>query len=326
MPSSIEPFNSKAYLSFPDWKPLLREEFSARFGLNASFTEYGDLLVPDAKNIPDQIPYWCRTVFLEPFILHFNSIGEAASALKGIQRSWAPYQFTCFRRASLIQEKLPHVNLKPRDFPVSIPKSPIGIYTLLDEHTILASAKTSSPLPAGALSLVEDHENPPSRAYLKIEEALCRFAHFYGTELPSEKSHCFDAGACPGGWTWTLVNLGAKVFAVDRSPLADSLMQNPLVKFLAHDAFTLEPEELGTFDWVLSDVICYPERLLGWIKKWISSGMTKNIICTIKLQGGIDWSLINQFEQIPNAKVLHLNYNKHELTFMWHSSFEEQCP
>ena len=54
---------------------------------------------------------------------------------------------------------------------------------------------------------------------------------------------------------------GSEVFAVDRAELAPSLMKNDLVTFLAHDAFTLKPEDLGEFDWVISDVICYPELL-----------------------------------------------------------------
>ena len=113
-----------------------------------------------------------------------------------------------------------------------------------------------------------------------------------------------------------LAGLGSEVFAVDRAELAPSLMKNPLVTFSAHDAFTLTPEEVGECKWVFSDVICYPERLLEWIKKWISSGKTKNMICTIKMQGKINWELVKEFENIPDSRIVHLNYNKHELTFI----------
>ena len=113
-----------------------------------------------------------------------------------------------------------------------------------------------------------------------------------------------------------LTQLGADVLAVDRSELDGRLMAHPQVQFMTHDAFTLPPEELGKFDWVFSDVICYPERLLGWVEKWLASGMTKNMICTIKMQGAVDWDLVARFAAIPNSRVLHLNYNKHELTFI----------
>jgi len=312
-----------AFLAFPEQAQLLLSELKNRFSFEQSPSQtYGDLFYFENKAdflaaSKGKLPYWARTVMEEPFILSFDSIGSAANQLKAIQRSWAPYQFTCFRRAQLIQDKLPYVNLKERNFPVNIPQSPIGLYTLLDEHTLIASAKTSSFLPAGALPFKEDHENPPSRAYLKIQESLTMAKLLLAADLPSSNSYCFEAGACPGGWTWVLVGLGARVYAVDRAELAPSLMENPLVKFQAHDAFTLTPEEIGPVDWVFSDVICYPERLLKWIQVWLDSGLTKNMICTIKMQGEIDWSLISQFEELAGSRIVHLNYNKHELTWLW---------
>lgn len=325
----IENLNGVAFLAYPETLAFLKSELKDRFKLgdNVRFKCYGDILyLEDIEGIfsssnseeipPQELPYWARTTFLKPFILHFDSIGEAAAALKGIQRNWAPYQYQNFRRAALIQDKLPYINLKVRKFPVEIPKSPIGVYTLIDDKTILASALTSSYIPAGRIEFVEDHENPPSRAYLKIQESLTMARLLFDAELPGPESRCFEAGACPGGWTWVLVNLGSKVYAVDRAELAPSLMNDPLVTFQAHDAFTLKPEDIGKCDWVFSDVICYPERLLEWVKVWLDSGLTRNMICTIKMQGEIDYEIVSKFAAIPDSRVVHLNYNKHELTWI----------
>lgn len=307
-----------AFLPFPEQTELLVSELKGRFNITQKPTaRYGDLLYFENLDLdvaPN--PYWARTTMLEPFFLDFKSIGEAANALKEIQRNWAPYQYTCFRRAQLIQEKLPYINLKDRKFPITIPQSPIGLYTLINENTLIASAKTTSYLPAGTLHFVEDHENPPSRAYLKIQESLTMANLLNGTPLPAPGQRCFEAGACPGGWTWVLAGLGAEVFAVDRAPLADSLMKNPLITFQTHDAFTLTAEDIGPVDWIFSDVICYPERLLEWITKWLSIKPELNMICTIKMQGEINWPLIQQFADIPGSKIVHLNYNKHELTWI----------
>ena len=338
MAYSVEKLEGVAFLPFAEMDSLLISECERRFGLKIDACEkWGDffyvpsLALDDLKSVSEKnddgtekifrydsslIPYWCRCAMVEPVIIRFDSIGDGAKALRDMQRSWAPCSSNHFRRTSLIQEKLPHVNLKSRDFPISIPRSPIGVYCLLDEHTMVASAKTNSCLPAGTVVWNEDHENPPSRAYLKVQEALALHTHFFGSELPGKNSRCFDAGACPGGWTWVLTELGSEVFAVDRAELAPSLMKNPLVTFMAHDAFTLPPEDLGHFDWVFSDVICYPERLLGWVQKWIDSGLCDNMICTIKMQGEIRWDLIVEFASIPGSRVVHLNYNKHELTFL----------
>lgn len=307
-----------AFLSFPEQTELLVSELKGRFGITEKpSARYGDLLYFENLSLPEApVPYWSRTTMLEPFFLDFKTIGEAANSLKEIQRNWAPYQYTCFRRAQLIQEKLPYINLKDRKFPVTIPQSPIGLYTLINENKLIASAKTTSFLPAGTLHFIEDHENPPSRAYLKIQESLTMANLLNGTALPGPGQRCFEAGACPGGWTWVLAGLGAEVFAVDRAPLADTLMKNPLITFKAHDAFTLTQEDVGPVDWIFSDVICYPERLLEWIKKWLTTKPELNMICTIKMQGEINWPLIRQFADIPNSKIVHLNYNKHELTWI----------
>ena len=349
--TKITKLNGIGFLAFPEQKDFLISELKDRFGVGDSRVKpendmipstpvssseatpvslsgltrqshfYGDLLYyPDKSAFLDasnnKYPYWARTCMLEPFLLKFDSIGEAAATLKEIQRNWAPYQFTCFRRAQLIQEKLPYINLKERKFPFKIPDSPMGLYTLIDEHTLIASATTTSPLPAGTMRFIEDHENPPSRAYLKIQESLTLADFYLNCGLPESGQKCFEAGACPGGWTWVLVGLGAQVYAVDRAELAPELMQNPLVTFRAHDAFTIPPEEVGQVDWVFSDVICYPERLLEWINTWLASGLTRHMICTIKMQGAIDWPLIDKFAQLPNSRIVHLNYNKHELTII----------
>ncbi len=353
--ATIEKLSGKAFLAFPEMKNLLTSELARRFSygkvesaptIDGSVFKAGDtssskgfenpawfgelFYAPDfdAKVHSSDTPYWACTTMCEPFLVHFDSISDAASCLKSIQRNWAPYQYQFFRRASLIQEKLPYINLKVRNFPLNVPDSPMGLFTLIDENTLIASAVTSSPLPAGRIQFVEDHENPPSRAYLKIQESLTLFHTFFGEELPhgekdgQKASACFEAGACPGGWTWVLRNLGADVFAVDRAELAPALMNDSHVIFQAHDAFTLKPEDVcktlktQKLDWLLSDVICYPERLLEWINVWRKSALVRNIICTIKMQGEINWDLIAEFARIPNSKIVHLNYNKHELTIM----------
>lgn len=318
----ISKLKGVAFLAFPEMTGLLLSELKGRFNFTSKPTQtYGELFyfedfpVQQLKN-PGDFPYWARTTMLEPQIMDFSSIGQAASALKEIQRNWAPYQFQFFRRANLIQEKLPYINLKVRKFPTRIPDSPIGLYTLISENRMIFSPGTSTSIPAGQIVFEEDHENPPSRAYLKIQESLTMANLLNGTELPKPGERCFEAGACPGGWTWVLVGLGASVYAVDRAELAPSLMENPLVTFQAHDAFTLKPEDIGYCDWVFSDVICYPERLLKWVNVWLESGLCRNMICTIKMQGEIDWSVIAEFAKIPGSRIVHLNYNKHELTWI----------
>ncbi len=347
----IKPLKGKAWLSIPNFENHLLDELNiahttepmSAIKLPENAAIYGDIIYLEEKrfSLAEQAKenpvYWNRLCMEEPFIAQFSSISEAAEILHSIQRNWAFYPFNCFRRADLIQQKLPYISKKPRTFPYDIPDSEMGLWTLLDKNTIFASAKTTSPFPRGEIFFEEDKINPPSRAYLKMWEALTLLNlylkqynknHPENTdlntntkyELPNASSRCLDAGACPGGWTWVLNNLGCDIIAVDRSPLADNLMKQKNIEFIKHDVFTIKPEEIGKIDWFCSDVICYPPKLYDWVLKWMESGLCENFICTIKMQGEPDNETVKKFASIPNSKVVHLTANKHELTWL-HTPF-----
>jgi 23S rRNA (cytidine2498-2'-O)-methyltransferase len=110
-----------------------------------------------------------------------------------------------------------------------------------------------------------------------------------------------------------------QIIAVDRSPLAPRVAAIPNVTFLRHDAFTLRPEDIGMIDWLFCDAACYPARLYAWIEKWLASGLCKNYICTIKMQGAGGMETVRLFAAIPGGAVVHLYHDKHELTWMMRS-------
>lgn len=320
----------KAWLSIPKFESHLYAELDLLKEGSLDCCHDGTRIYNDIvyKEGVEKKIFWTKLEMEEPFIAKFSSISEASNILKSIQRNWAMYPYKCIRRAELIKQKLPFFNEKQKNFPYIIPNSPMGVFTLLDENTLFASGKTSSPLPLGRLHFIEDKINPPSRAYLKLYEALCLFDYykksFYKDETkgiflkdkPFENITCIDAGASPGGWTWVLDSLSANVIAIDRAPLAPSLQNKTNIKFLTHDAFTLSPSYFGKVDWVFSDVICYPPRLLEWVQKWLDSKLCSQFICTIKMQGEPDMKSIQSFADIPNSKIVSLTANKHELTWL----------
>ncbi len=261
---------------------------------------------------PRRRPYWTRNVWEKPLLIEFASVGEAAKALRSIQRNWAPLPARLHRRAALIADKLPPLPLKPKAFPFVPPDVPMGAFTLLDENTMIASPVCSSPFPNGEFEFDEDKEGPPSRAYRKLWEALV----LAGT-MPAAGERCIDAGASPGGWTWALAGLGAEVLAIDRAEIEPRIAALPKVRTLRHDAFTLKPSDLGPADWLCSDVICYPPALLEWVGAWLESGLARNFVCTIKMQGALfDKATTERFAAIPGSRVLHLWHNRHELTWI----------
>ena len=254
---------------------------------------------------------WAQNVWREPFVAPIASISEAASQLRTVQRNWVLHPLASVRRSRLIADRLPSIRLRPRAFPSPLPKAPLGAFTLLDRDTMLYSASTRSPFPHGEVHFVEDRTGPPSRAYLKLWEALTLLE-----EHPREGERCLDLGASPGGWTHAIARLGAEVISVDKAPLAPEVASLKNVVYRRESAFALEPRAIGPVDWLFSDVICYPERLLRLIERFVSAGTAARIVCTIKLQGAGEVSLAG-FTAIEGAEVRHLFHNKHELTFFW---------
>lgn len=254
---------------------------------------------------------WAANVWYEPRRIEIASIGEAARALRAIQRNWAFYSTVHHRRARLIQDKLPVVTAKPLAFPSPAPRAPLGSWTLLDEATLLAAPRCASPFPHGEARFIEDRSGPPNRAYLKLWETLTLAGRHPG---PGEL--CLDLGASPGGWSWVLAGLGARVIAVDKAPLAATVAAMPGVTWRQASAFALRPAEVGRVDWLFCDVICYPDRLHRLVSDWLESGLCANFVCTVKFQGATDFAAQDRFAAIPGSRLLHLHHNKHELTWM----------
>ena len=260
---------------------------------------------------PEQRCVWAENIWHDVLTIHAPSIGAAAKELKSRQRNWWPYAWHLHRRHALLQEKLPFVSAKPMHYPQVQPASPLGSYCLSDELTLLAATRCSSPFPNGAPQFAEPTiGQPPSRAYLKLWEVFTRL----GVQ-PKTGDRCLDLGASPGGWTWVLANCGAEVTAYDRAPLDPRLLARPNIHGVIGDAFSAKPDRLGPIDWLFSDVICYPERMLAHIKEWLASGLCQNFICTIKFQGSDHYGVIDELLQIEGSQLMHLYCNKHELTW-----------
>jgi 23S rRNA (cytidine2498-2'-O)-methyltransferase len=295
-----------AYLAADGFSDQLGEELR-RSGATET-ARHGRLIVCDG---PPLAAAWAANVWHDCVELPIPSIGSAAQALRAIQRNWAMYAPLHHRRAALIAERLPHVSAKPVIFPAAAPTAPLGSWTLLAPDRLLAAARCSAPFANGEVGFVEDRTGPPNRAYLKLWEALVLLGRW-----PRPGERCLDLGASPGGWTWALAQLGATVLAVDKAPLAPRVATMPGVDWRGESAFALAPESVGPVDWLFSDIVCYPARLLRLVERWRDSGLVKTFVCTIKFQGATDHDTASDFANLPGARVLHLHHNKHELTFL----------
>ena len=81
-------------------------------------------------------------------------------------------------------------------------------------------------------------------------------------------------------------------------------------------AFALDPRTVGPVDWLFSDVVCYPARLLALVERWLVAQTCRRFVCTVKFQGATDHATARRFAAIPGSQLCHLFHNKHELTWI----------
>lgn len=258
---------------------------------------------------------WADNIWFEPCILPIRSITDGARQLKALQRNWALFSVCEHRRARLIEQQLPKVSARPLVFGSAPPTAPLGSWTLLGHDRILASPACSSPFANGRAEFVENKTVPPNRAYLKLWELFTRTGI-----MPGPGDLCLDLGSSPGGWTWVLAELGARVFSIDKAPLADNIAKHPLVNYCGGSAFALEPRIAGDVSWLFCDVACYPERLFCMVQRWIEAGCRTNYVCTIKFTGMTDFHVLDRFLAVSGSRAMHLYVNKHEVTWFFPSN------
>jgi 23S rRNA (cytidine2498-2'-O)-methyltransferase len=291
-----------AYLAAKGFVEELADE------LGAVDIRHGRLLIAPGRPRPAA---WAANVWLDPQEIAIASISDAATKLRAIQRNWAVYAPRLHRRAALIQEQLPKVSAKPLVFGAVPPTAALGSWTLLDAGTILAAAQCTNPFPNAEIRFVEDHTGPPSRAYLKLWEALTLIGQW-----PRPGEICLDLGSSPGGWSWALQQIGAHVISVDKAPLATEIARLPGIEYRRESAFALDPRTIGPVGWLFSDVVCYPTRLFGLVERWLAAGTCRNFVCTVKFQGRTDHDISRRFAAILGSQLRHLFHNRHELTWI----------
>jgi 23S rRNA (cytidine2498-2'-O)-methyltransferase len=312
VPSSTADSGITGYLAAEGYLPELQFELG-----DAVIETHGRLVLAQGAPRPAA---WAANVWREPRRIEIASIGDAVRQLRAIQRNWALYSVSHHRRAALIAGQLPKVSAKPLLFGMPAPKAPLGSWTLLDANTMLAAAACSSPFANGEVSFVEDRETPPSRAYLKLWELFTLLG-----ERPQPDERCLDLGSSPGGWTWVLQQLGAHVVSVDKAALDPRIAVLPKVEVRHESAFGIDPESVGRIDWFFSDVVCYPERLLHLVERWLVRVECGRFVATIKFQGSTDHETARRFAAIPDSRLLHLHHNKHELTWIRFGSRAGRC-
>ncbi len=121
----------------------------------------------------------------------------------------------------------------------------------------------------------------PSRAYLKVEEAI----RWFGLAL-REGDVAVELGSAPGGVVYALLARGLKVTGIDPGEMATVVKANKRFTHLAMSAFDVRESNLPKrVDWLLLDMNTEPELGLRAVEHVIKLGRmpTYGVVLTLKL-------------------------------------------
>jgi 23S rRNA (cytidine2498-2'-O)-methyltransferase len=136
-------------------------------------------------------------------------------------------------------------------------------------------------------------ESAPSRAYLKIAEAVLRF------QVPTKDvQSVLELGCSPGGATSWMLGQGWKVLGVDPKRMHESIHANPRFRWVPKLAKTITELDLDDCnpDWVVMDMNLNPIEAIDELTHALRL-IKKNYGKQARLKGGVitlklnDWSL-----------------------------------
>lgn len=131
------------------------------------------------------------------------------------------------------------------------------------------------------LSHIALPEQAPSRAWLKIEEAITLF----GLPLGLGKK-VLEVGAAPGGAAWALLQRGAQVIGVDPADMDRACLEHPNFTHIRRPFQELSPQEHGGVDWWLSDLNLAPGSVLSHLGRLLrNASRPEGLVLTLKLGG-----------------------------------------
>ena len=324
------------------WIKALKQEISENLSHDFTVAEGFPLIkLSQVADLQNTFLAFSTTALINAIELAEESIGKQAAKITEliIEKLGSEIKINCHvfsltnkygiletGRAEILKDKLignlkkSKIFCRRTDFERSLPF--VQVLVLADRSIALSILDSSemqdyhslvSPY-VGGFNNVEDDKKAPSRAYRKIVEAQ----ELMGISI-SPQEVLVDLGASPGGWSYIARKQGAKVIALDRSPLRVDLMDGPMVDCIQGDAFKYKVQQ--KIDWAVSDIISTPERVMELLDYWVLNNNCQHFIFTIKFQGDENYNILSQFKELAgksNFKIIlkRLNANKNEATIM----------
>jgi 23S rRNA (cytidine2498-2'-O)-methyltransferase len=149
--------------------------------------------------------------------------------------------------------------------------------------TGLRKRRAGDPLPCGGLPRITLPSHAPSRAWLKLEQALA-FRGWDKADLHNQNT--LDLGCSPGGASLALLDRGMKVIGVDTGDMDESVLRHDSGGFrhLRVPLARLDTSKLpSTFDLLLCDINLAPPEVLPHIASLCQTCRVPRLILTLKL-------------------------------------------
>jgi len=257
-------------------------------------------------------PIWAQDWWTNCEKFEITSKSQLLKLLKAEKNLGVYYPSTSSALADSTRKDLRELKLKrieykvPSDFDFRF-----FSWTMIENHTAIIARNATCQFPLGWHEFNEDKATPPNRAYLKLWEILC----LNYIQLTPENT-VIDLGSSPGGWSWVLSQNVKKVYSIDKAQLDDKIANIPQIVFNSEDAFKVKPQDYLDCQWLFSDIICTPDRLLSLIQHWQLNSKVENFVCTIKFKGDCDFNILKEFLKIENSFIIHLYQNKNEVTWI----------
>ncbi len=187
---------------------------------------------------------------------------------------------------------------------------------LAEEYLALCGALPAvgalSPYPGGRARM-HVPARAPSRAAMKLAEAL----DWLGVS-PEPGDTCVDLGAAPGGWTWLLLEMRAKVIAVDPGRLRPDLARHRSVRSIHKSAFDYEPDE--PVEWLMCDMAWRPLEVAALLARWGRRRLARTLVANVKLPMKRKAEFVARVREIvatggwSDVRSRHLYHDREEIT------------
>ena len=177
-------------------------------------------------------------------------------------------------------------------------------------------ANTTAGRWPGGVPLMDTDNDPISRAYFKLKEALL----WSGIPV-SEGDVCAELGSAPGGACQLLLEKGAKVIAIDPAELEADVVKHPNLTHIRRRGHEVRKRDFREVRWLFADISMVPNYTLDTVSAIVSHDAVdiKGMALTLKLT---NWDLLDSVPVwlkrvkdlgFKHVRVRQLAFNRQEI-------------